>query len=106
MEDNNLVMARIPFMPSLDSIKSVCTLQPLPDYGDTMTLNKFAQAVEEDFFMDYDGHGKLVCDDRLVANSIVNCQRRIVEIKGEFIFSLWALFKEYPLNFKIIWFNK
>jgi hypothetical protein len=33
-------------------------LEPLPDYGDHMTMEEFLDAVDEGCFIDYDGSGE------------------------------------------------
>jgi hypothetical protein len=33
-------------------------LEPLPKYGDHMTIGQFAQHISSGLFIDYDGHGE------------------------------------------------
>lgn len=38
--------------------------EPIPDYGDHMTWEHFAEAVEDGSFIDYDGYGDLATADQ------------------------------------------
>jgi len=64
----------------------------IPDYGDVMTLNEFKNACRNGLFIDYDGYGKYIDDDKMTDIDIYPS-----DIKAKSI--------RYELN-KIIWFNR
>lgn len=67
-------------------------LSDIPEHGDVMTLNEFKNACKNGGFIDYDGYGKYVVDDKMTnvyiyPSDVINKSIR------------------YELN-KVIWFNR
>lgn len=40
-------------------------MQPIPDYGDLMTVEEFREDCESACFIDYDGHGNLATETEM-----------------------------------------
>lgn len=66
--------------------------EPIPDYGDLMTLEKFKEAVACGGFIDYDGTGRLATKTRM---SEIHISPSGVK---DFVFPEWAT--------HVVWFNK
>lgn len=64
--------------------------QPIPDYGDLMTLKDFVECVESGGFINYDGHG-YYSDGQWMFEKVIPS-----DIKGK-----------KPKNYShVVWFNK
>lgn len=46
--------------------------EPLPEYGDHMTLAEFIENVESGMFIDYDGYGNYASETEMFSNLTVN----------------------------------
>jgi hypothetical protein len=50
--------------------EKICN-QPIPEYGDLMTIQEFQTACERRLFIDYDGHGCLATENSM-SDVVVN----------------------------------
>ena len=71
--------------------------EPMPDYGDVMTLAEFQQSVNSGLFTDYDGYGNYVMSEQthygqLMRMSSVEFSPSDMKVPG------WAT--------RVVWFNK
>ena len=66
--------------------------QPIPGYGDLMSLDDFKEAVQDKMFIDYDGHGNLSNGKEMSTIRIIPSQ------VANFVFPEWAT--------HIMWFNR
>jgi len=67
-------------------------LQDIPKYGDRMTLKDFIECVNDGGFIDFDGSGNYVIDDKMTDIDIYPSDVKRKAIRNEFT--------------EIIWFNK
>lgn len=70
-------------------------IEPIPSFGDLMTISEFVGNVEAGGFIDYDGHGYLAYEDRMSNIVIVPSETKNV------------LDRYKVLDFThVVWFNR
>lgn len=79
----------------------LATLEPLPDYGDLMTLAEFIDACEGDAFIDDDGSGCFA-----TATHITNRRVRPSEVVGRGLEGLRERGEYDPAWTHVVWFNR
>jgi hypothetical protein len=67
-------------------------LNEMPTYGDVMSLADFIESVEDGGFIDYDGHGYYVKDDKASNIMIIPSDVKFNSIRKDFD--------------KVVWFNR
>lgn len=77
---------------SVGRYKKQFRFEPIPDYGDHMTLQDWISACDCGGFIDYDGHGDLATADQCSNFQISPSERHLVKIPE------WAT--------HVVWYNK
>ena len=77
-------------------------MEPIPDYGDHMTLDHFIQAVDQMCFIDYDGYGYLATSD-LMSRIVVSPSDVFTKKKKTFKKKFLKISEGFT---HIVWFNK
>ena len=84
--------------------------EPIPKYGDLMTLDNFIECCQTGGFIDYDGHGYYAMKDKMSDKLIL--PSHITGRRDDFDFDTGKFKKiEVPINIDrsfthVVWFNK
>jgi len=66
---------RFPLKPGRDfagDVRETLRAEPIPDYGDHMTMEEFIENVRSGLFTDDDGHGNYATADKMLSDRIVH----------------------------------
>lgn len=63
--------------------------EPLPNYGDIMTLESFINAIECGAFIDYDGFGEYISANKLTGILVKPSDLKYNKIRKEFNHIIW-----------------
>lgn len=90
-------------------IRKHANLAPIPEYADVMSIEEFINCVECGGFIDDDGFGCLVFEDKEVINSTTwldHCPDPLIVIDRKTHISLRAIRDSFGSEAKIAWYNK
>lgn len=81
---NELIKMKIKFRMNKPYV-----LEPLPNYGDVMSLKEFIECVKGGGFIDYDGYGHYVKDNQMTDIEIYPSDVKSKNIRNEFDTIIW-----------------
>lgn len=91
----------------LNAIKAAARIEGDPPiYGHVMPFDRFCRAVEDKCFIDYDGHGTLMLDGKLVQPSTTNLSEHMFIIGQNYRIKLSTIKSVFGSRAQVCWYNK